>query len=69
MMRLLSSDKTALMEIQAIEREGTDLLIRGKVLGTMPMTARLSPTECRNGLKMLDFKTMLFLVTLPFRRG
>jgi hypothetical protein len=68
MMRLLSTDKTSLMEIDRIERDGSDLLIRGKVLGTMPMTARLTPAECRNGLKLLNVRLILFLLTLPFRR-
>ena len=68
MMRLLSTDKTSLMEIERIERDGSDLLIRGKVLGTMPMTARLTPSECRNGLKLLNVRLILFLLTLPFRR-
>jgi hypothetical protein len=68
MMRLLSSDKTSLMDIERIERDGHDLLIRGKVFGTMPMTARLTPAECRNGLKLLNGRLILFLLTLPFRR-
>lgn len=69
MMRLLSSDNTALMEISAIERSGNELLIRGKVLGTMPMTAKLSPAECRKGLGLLNLKLILFLISLPFRKA
>ena len=68
-MTLLSNDKTALMEVAAIEREGNELLIRGKVFGTMPMTARLSPAECRNGMKLLNLRLLLFLLTMPFRKG
>jgi hypothetical protein len=69
MMTLYSADKTALMQIQSIEREGADLLIRGKVLGTMPMTARLTPGEARKGLKLLNLRLVLFLLTLLFRKG
>lgn len=69
MMKLLSSDRTELMEVDAIDRDGNELLIRGKVFGTMPMTARLSPSECRNGIKLLNFRLALFLLTLPFRSG
>lgn len=67
MMRLYSADKSTLMEIEKLERSGNDLLIKGKVFGTMPMTARLSPREARNGLKLLNLKLALFLVTFLLR--
>jgi hypothetical protein len=68
MMKLYSGDKTELMQISAIEREGSDLLIKGKVFGTMPMTARLTPSEARQGLKLLRFRTLLFVLSMLFRR-
>ena len=68
MMRLYSADKTPLMEVQKLERSGNDLLNKGKVFGTMPMTARLSPSEARNGLKLLNFKLAMFLLTFLLRR-
>ncbi len=67
MMTLYSSDDMALLEVSAIERKGNDLLIKGKVFGTMPMTARLSPAETRKGLRLLSLRLILFLLTLPFR--
>jgi len=69
MMQLTSQDNTVLMQISKIEREGNSLLIKGKVFGTMPMTAKLSPQECRNGMRMLSWRLLLFLFSLPFRRG
>lgn len=69
MITLYSTDGSALMEIETLERAGGELRIKGKVLGTMPMTARLTAVEARKGLKLLDFKTLLFLLTLPFRRS
>jgi hypothetical protein len=67
MMRLYSADKAPLMEVDKLERSGNDLLIKGKVFGTMPMTARLSPREARNGLKLVNFKLALFLLTFLLR--
>jgi hypothetical protein len=55
------------MEIERLERAGKDLLIRGKVFGAMPMTARLSPAEARKGLKLLNFKLAWFLLTFLLR--
>jgi hypothetical protein len=68
MMKLYSADKSELMQVSVIERDGSDLLIKGKVFGTMPMTARLTPAEARQGLKLLRLRTLLFLISLLFRR-
>jgi hypothetical protein len=68
MMTLYSADKSELMQVNSIERDGSDLLIKGKVFGTMPMTARLTPDQARRGLKLLRFKTALFLLSMLFRR-
>jgi hypothetical protein len=67
MFTLLSTDNSKLMEIEALERSGSDLLIKGKVFGTMPMTARLTPAEARKGLRLVSFKLALFLLTFLLR--
>jgi hypothetical protein len=67
MLTLYSADNSKLMEIEKLERSGRDLLIRGKVFGAMPMTARLSPAEARKGFKLLNFKLAWFLLTFLLR--
>ena len=67
-MKLYSPDKSELMDVSAIERDGNDLVIKGKVFGAMPMTARLRPAEAKKALKLVDLKTALFILTLPFRK-
>lgn len=67
-MKLYSPDKSELMDVKSIERDGDDLVIKGKVFGAMPMTARLRPVEAKKALKLIDLKTALFILTLPFRR-
>lgn len=67
MITLYSTDNSKLMEIEALERSGNDLLIKGKVFGAMPMTARLSPAEARKGLKLVGFKLAWFLLTFLLR--
>jgi hypothetical protein len=67
-MKLIGPDKSELMTVSALERDGSDLVIKGKVFGAMPMTARLTPDQARAALKLMDLKTILFLLTLPFRR-
>ena len=68
MMTLYSADKSELMQVSAIERDGPDLLIKGKVFGTMPMTARLTPPQARQGLKLLRLRLIFFLVSMLFRK-
>ncbi|ADZ91466.1 conserved hypothetical protein [Alteromonas sp. 38] len=58
-----------LMTIRALEQDGDDLVITGKIFGSMPMKARLKPEEARAALKLLNFKTILFVLTILFRRS
>ena len=66
-MKLYSPDKSELMDVSAIERDGDDLVIKGKVFGSMPMTAKLRPAEARKLFALLNLKLVLFILTLPFR--
>ena len=67
MLTLYSADNSKLMEVEALERSGNELLIKGKVFGAMPMTARLTPAEARKGLRLVNFKLVLFLLTFLLR--
>jgi hypothetical protein len=68
-MKLRSSDGSELMTINALERDGDSLLIKGKVFGAMPMNARLNPEAARAALKLLTPRLIFFLLTLPFRKA
>ena len=68
-MRIFGADNKEMIAISAIEREGRELVLRGKIFGTMPMTARLRPEEVRQALKLLNWRTTLFLLGLPWRRA
>jgi hypothetical protein len=67
-MQLLTKDYENLMTVEKIEREGSELVIHGKIMGTLPVRAVLTPGEARKAFKLLDLKTMLFIVSLLFRR-
>jgi hypothetical protein len=67
-MKIYGQDKSELMRVSLLERDGNTLLIKGKVFGSMPMTARLTPAEARQALKLLNFKLVIFLATFLFRR-
>lgn len=67
--KIFDANKSELMAIGGLERDGSDLVIRGKIYGAMPMTARLQPEEVRNLLRLLTPRLILFLVTMPFRKS
>ena len=68
-MKLYGPDNKEMLQITAIERVGGELVLRGKIFGTMPMTAKLRPAEVRSAFKLLSLRTLLFALTLPFRRN
>lgn len=67
--KIVDGAKKELMHVSAIERDGDMLVIKGKIFGTMPMTAKLSPEEARKALRMLSPKLVWFLLTFLFRRS
>jgi hypothetical protein len=66
-MKLYGPDRRELMTVSRIAREGSRLVIKAKVFGTMPMTASLTPADVREGLKLLGWRGVLFVLTMPFR--
>ena len=68
-MKIYAADKSELMQVSKIERSGDDLVLKGKVFGTMPMSATLTPEQARAFMKLLTPALVWFLLTLPFRKG
>ena len=63
-MKLLDNTGKELMTVSKLEADDRNfLVIKGKIFGAMPMTAKLSPEEARAALKMLDLKTIWFILT------
>jgi hypothetical protein len=68
MMKIYGPDNGVLIQITSLEADEGKLVMRGKVFGSMPLTAKLTGTEARNALKLVNFKLALFLLTLLFRK-
>lgn len=66
-MKIFGSDNSELMTVSAIERSGNELVLKGKIFGAMPMLAKVRPEEARAALRLLDCKTVIFLLSLFFR--
>ena len=67
-MDIYGADNKVLMTISSIEPDGGNLIVKGKIFGAMPISAKLRPEEARAALGMMTWKTRLFLLTLVFRR-
>ena len=67
-MKLYGADDGELMEISSLERDGSTLVMKGKAFGSMPITAKLTPHQGRNALKLLNVRLVVFLLTFLFRK-
>jgi len=68
-LKILDRAGQELMAVRELERDGKDLLIKGKIMGAMPMTARVTPESARAAIKMLTPRLILFILSLPFRKA
>lgn len=66
--KLFDTNNSELMIISSLDRDGNDLVIKGKIYGAMPMKAKFRPEEARALLMLLNLRILLFIVSLPFRR-
>ncbi len=68
-MKMYNPDTGELVQIDSLEPRGDVLVIKGMIFGAMPMEAELRPEEVRSAFKLLNLRTILFLLSLPFRRS
>ena len=66
-MRIQGVDGSNLMDIEAFSRDGNNLCFSGKIMGSMPISAKLPPSELRAIIKGMGFKNILFAITMVFR--
>jgi hypothetical protein len=67
-MKLYGPDNKELMVISSIERQDGELVLKGKVFGAMPLTAKLRPSELRGAFRLLNLRTLLFALTMLVRK-
>lgn len=65
--RMYTKDGNVLMEVSKIGLEGSNLTVRGKIMGTMPTTAYVRPEELWGMLGLLPIKFIAYLPLLLFR--
>jgi hypothetical protein len=68
-MKVFAADGSELMEVWKVEFQGNDLVLHGKIMGSLPMKAVLRPEQARRGIKILGWKALLALPFFPFRKA
>ena len=61
-------DRSKLMEIEEFSRDGNTLRFRGKIMGAMPITAVVTPSQVRQMLKGIGIALLLFAASMIFRK-
>jgi hypothetical protein len=67
--QLKTIDRESLMDVKTLRKEGDNLVIEGRIMGALPIQAVLTPDQARAALKLLDAKTIAFLLTILFRKS
>jgi hypothetical protein len=68
-MTVYGAQNEVLMNVTAIESEGNELVVKGRIFGAMPLTAKIPPEEVRAAFRILSFRRLFFLLSLLFRRS
>jgi len=50
---LVATDGSVLMDVTAVEFRGQDVAMKGKMMGTMPTVARLTPEEAAKAIRLV----------------
>ena len=66
-MKMLDIYGNVMMEIVSLERKGDSLLMKGKMMGTMPATIYIKPKEVWQGIRLLRWPIITYLPLLLFR--
>lgn len=66
-MKLQSKDGVEMMDIRSLEREGDILVVKGKIMRSMPATIHLRPQDLWDVLKLLKWPILWRLPMLLFK--
>lgn len=66
-MRLFGPDGSDIMEIEAIVLEKGNIVIRGKIMGAMPLSALIRPDQLRRGIKLISLRVILRGISMLLR--
>jgi len=68
-MKLFGSEGVLLMEVESIAARDRNLHIKGKMMGQVPMTVVLRPSDLRAVMKMMSLPVIWQGIKMLFLRG
>lgn len=66
-MRMYSKDGIEMMFVSSLSKEGKNLVVRGKMMRTMPATIYLRPDELVKGLGLLSWRVVMCMPVMLLR--
>jgi hypothetical protein len=66
-MKLMSKDGVEMMDIRSLERQGDVLVVKGKIMKSMPATIHLRPEDLWQAFTLFNWPTLLCLPMLLFK--
>jgi hypothetical protein len=66
-MKLVSKDGVEMMDIHTLGREGDVLVVKGKIMRSMPVTIHLRPEDLWQAFSLFTWPTLLRLPMLLFK--
>jgi hypothetical protein len=68
-MKLFGSEGLLLMEVDAITPSGREIVIKGRMMGQIPMMVVVGPSELRQTFGLLSIRLIFQAVRMLFLRG
>ncbi|HUA25014.1 MAG TPA: hypothetical protein VMA54_12900 [Steroidobacteraceae bacterium] len=68
-MKLYGSEGVLLMEVESIKAGDRNIHIKGKMMGQVPMTVVMRPSDLREAVKMVSLSVIWQAIRMFFIRG
>jgi len=65
-MKMFTKEGIEMMDVKSIDRDGENLVMKGKMMGTMYASIYLRPQDVWQALRLLSFSTVLRLPVILF---
>ncbi|WP_079437147.1 hypothetical protein [Zoogloea sp. LCSB751] len=66
-MKMFSREGVEMMEVKSIKQDGDNLVMKGKVMGSMSTVILIKPEDCWQALKLLGWRTLLRMPVILFK--
>jgi hypothetical protein len=60
-MKMFSKEGVEMVDVKSIERDGDQLVVKGKVMGAMTTTILVKPEDCWQAVRLIGFSVILRL--------